>query len=147
MTTVTITSRVLLHAPPEEVFAYVSDLMRHPEWSGGPLKIERVSSGPIAVGSEYRSLGGEKERLNELRVTRYEPPARFTFVAKDPRADITHEFTFRPQAAGTLMERAVTATMPPLAAFMFRYVLYPRRGKPLMDKALAALKAKFERPG
>ncbi len=145
MTKVTITSRVVLNTAPQEVFAYVSDLMHHPEWSGGPLKIEPVSAGPVAVGSEYRSLGGESERLNLLRVTQYEPPGRFAFIAKDPMGDISHVFTFRPQGGGTLMERSVTATLPMLAAVIFRYVLYPRRGKPLMDRALKSLKEKFER--
>jgi uncharacterized protein YndB with AHSA1/START domain len=145
MTTTTRTSRVMLNAPPEAVFKYVSDLTKHPEWSGGPLKVEAVSTGPVAVGSTYHSSGGETERPNDLRVTQLEPPTRFTFVATDPAfGDVLHEFTFQAQSGGTLMERAVTSTSPPVVAFLFRAFLYPRVGKPLMDKAMAKLKAKFE---
>jgi uncharacterized protein YndB with AHSA1/START domain len=148
MTIIVNTYRVVINARPEAVFAYVSDLTRHPEWSGGRLKIESVSSGPVAVGSQYRSHGdvaGQKDRPNELRVTQYQPPTRFAFVAKDPDfGDVPHEFAFKPEAGGTLMERTVTVTMPPVRAFLFRTFIRPLVGKPMMDKALAALKAKME---
>ena len=57
MTTVVRSSQVLIRAPLQSVFDYVSDLARHPEWNGG-LKIEAVSPGPVAVGKEYVSQGG-----------------------------------------------------------------------------------------
>jgi hypothetical protein len=120
-------------------------LTRHPEWSGGPLKIEAVSPGPVAVGSQYRSWGGKEQRTNDLRVTQLESPTRFAFIATDPDfGDVLHEFTFQAEEGGTLMERQVTTTLSPVLAFAFRTVLDPLIGKPLMDKAFARLKAKFE---
>jgi uncharacterized protein YndB with AHSA1/START domain len=148
MTTVTNTYRVMINAQPEAVFTYVSDLTRHPEWSGGRLSIEAIAAGPVAVGSQYRSQGdvaGQKDRPNELRVTEYQPSTRFTFIAKDPGfGDVSHEFTFKPQDGGTLMERTVTLNMPTLMAFAFRTFISPLVGKPMMDKSLAALKTKLE---
>lgn len=148
MTTVTNTFQIVISAKPETVFAYVADLTRHGEWSGGQLKVEAVSAGPVGVGSQYRSFGevaGQKDRPNELHVTGYEPPARFAFVAQDPDfKEVSHEFTFRPQDGGTVMERAVTAELPPLMAFAFRTLIHPLIGRPMMDKALAALKMKLE---
>ncbi len=147
MTRVTNTFQILINARPDAVFAYVSDLTRHPEWNRG-LRVEAVTSGPAAVGSQYRSFGevaGQKNRPNELRVTRYEPPARFAFVAKDPDfKEVTHEFTLSARNGGTLMERTVTVELPPLVAFAFRTFISPLIGKPAMDKALASLKAKLE---
>jgi uncharacterized protein YndB with AHSA1/START domain len=148
MTTVTNTHRVVINAQPEAVFAYVSDLTRHGEWSGGRLTVEALSPGPVAVGSQYRSRGdvaGQKDRANELRVTQYQPPARFAFVAQDPSVGaVAHEFSFTSQAGGTLMERTVTMEMAPVIAFVFKSVVYPLIGKPMMDKSLAALKARLE---
>ncbi len=148
MTTITNTHRVVINAPPETVFAYVSDLTRHPEWSGGRLTIEAVTPGPVAVGSQYRSRGEvavQKDRPNELRVTQYQPSARFTFVAKDPDfGDVVHAFTFTPQGSGTLMERAVTVEMSPVKAFAFKTFIYPLIGRPMMNKAVAALQTKLE---
>jgi uncharacterized protein YndB with AHSA1/START domain len=148
MTTVVNTTRVLLNAKPETVFAYVSDLTHHPEWSGGPLKIESLTPGPIGVGSKYHSSGGEQERPNDLRVTHYEPPTRFAFIATDPTfGDVLHEFAFKAQDRGTLMERTVTGEMSLMTSILFRTLIYPRIGKPLMDKAMAKLKAKWEQRG
>ena len=148
MTKVINTFTTFINAKPEDVFAYVSDLTRHGEWSGAPLTVEAVSNGPIAVGSQYRSRGdlpGQKGRPNELRVTQYQAPTRFSFVAQDPSfGGVTHDFTFQPQNNGTLMERTVTAQVNPLVAFAFRNFIFPMIGKPQMDKALAALKAKME---
>jgi uncharacterized protein YndB with AHSA1/START domain len=150
MTTVTNVYPVVVHAQPEAAFAYVSDLTRHPEWSGGRLKVEALSPGPVAVGAQYISHGdvaGQKDRPNQLRVTQYQPPSRFTFVAQDPGfGDVTHEFTFTPQDGGTLIERTVTLTMAPIVAFAFRTIILPLIGKPSMEKALAALKTKLEQP-
>src|SRR3990172_3579837 len=148
MTTLTNTYRVMINVPPEAVFAYVSALTRHPEWSGGRLKIEALSAPPVAIGRQYPSQGdvaGQKDRPNQLRVTQYQSPARFAFVAQDPDfGEVPHEFTFESQAGGTLLERTVTVTLPPVRAFVFRTFIQPLIGKPMMDKALAALKAKLE---
>lgn len=148
MTTLTNSYRVLINASPEAVFAYVSDLTRHPEWSGGRLKIEALSPGPVTVGSRYLSHGdvaGQKDRPNQLRVTEYQPPTRFAFVAQDPDfGEVPHEFSFTPQVGGTLLERTVTVTLPPLRAFIFRTFILPLIGGPMMDKALGALKGKLE---
>jgi hypothetical protein len=47
----------MIHAQPEAVFAYVSDLTRHGEWAGGRLTVEAVSPGPVAAGSRHLSRG------------------------------------------------------------------------------------------
>jgi len=150
MTTVTNSYRVVINAPPDRVFAYVADLTRHPEWSGARLKVEPLASGPVGVGSQYISHGdvaNQKDRPNQLRVTQYQPPTVFAFVAQDPDfGEVPHVFTFTPQAGGTLVDRTVTVTLSPLRAFAFRFLIRPLIGKPLMDKALAALKSKMEQP-
>ena len=147
MTTVIKTSQILVHAPLGSTFEYVSDLSRHPEWSGG-LKIDAVTPGPIAVGKEYISHGevaGQKDRPNTVRVSHYEPPHKFGFIAKDPDfGDVSHVFTFRAQNGGVWIERTMTVTLNPVLAFLFRLFIYPLVGRPAMDKSLAALKVKLE---
>ena len=150
MTNVVNTHSILVNAKPEAVFAYVSDLTQHGEWSGGPLKVEAVSTGPVAVGSQYRSVGdvaGQKNRANDVRVTEYQPPSRFAFVAKDASfGDVVHEFTFIAQDGGTLVGRTVRMTTSPFMAFMLKAVIDRMIGTPMMNKAFAALKAKMEKP-
>jgi uncharacterized protein YndB with AHSA1/START domain len=147
MTTVIRSVEVLVRAPLQSTFDYVSDLSRHPEWSGG-LKIEAVTPGPIAIGKEYVSRGEvavQKDRPNTVRVWHYEPPHKFGFVAKDPDfGKVSHEFTFTAQNGDVLIKRAMTVSLNPIVAFMFRFFIYPLIGKPSMEKSFAALKIKLE---
>ena len=148
MITVVRSHQVIVHAPLQTVFDYVSDLTRHPEWSGGRLKIGAITPGPVTVGKEYLSHGdaaGQKDRPNRVQVTQYESPHRFGFVAKDPDfGKVTHEFTFTEQDGEVLIRRTMTLSLNPIVAFLFRFFVYPLIGSPSMDKSLAALKAKLE---
>ena len=148
MTKAVRSHQVLVHAPLQKAFDYVSDLPRHPEWSGGELKIEALTPGPIAVGKEYQSHGevaGQKNRPNTVQVTEYEPPHKFSFAAKDPDfGKVTHEFTFTEQDGGVLITRTMTVNLNPFVAFAFRFFIYPFVGRPSMNKAMAGLKAKLE---
>jgi hypothetical protein len=148
MTTVVRSHRILVQAPLQSTFEYVSDLTRHPEWSGGELKIEAVTPGPLAVGKEYFSRGEvaiQKNRPNTVRVSGYEPPHTFGFIAHDPDfGDVSHVFTFTEQNEGVLITRTMTLSLNPVVAFLFRFFVYPLIGSPSMEKSMAALKARLE---
>lgn len=147
MTTVVRSHQILVHTPLQSTFDYVSDLTRHPEWSGG-LKIEALTPCPVAIGKEYQSRGEvavQKNRPNTVRVSEYQPPHKFGFIANDPNfGDVAHEFTFAEQNGGTLITRTMTVNLNPVIALGFRFFIYPLIGKPSMDKSLAALKKKLE---
>jgi len=147
MTAVVKTNHILVHALLESTFEYVSDLSRHPEWNGG-LIIDEVVSGPIAVGKEYISHGVvavQKDRSNTVRVTEYEPPHKFGFVANDPDfGDVSHVFTFHAENGDVIIIRTMTVTLNPVVALLFRLFVYPLVGGPAMDKSMAALKMKLE---
>ena len=148
MTIVVRTHKILVQAPLQSVFDYVSDLTRHPEWSGGELKIEAVNPGPIAIGKEYASRGEvaiQKDRPNTVRISEYRPPYTFGFVANDPDfGDVSHVFTFTEQNDRVLIQRAMTISLNPIMAFLFRFFIYPFVGRPSMDKSLAMLKERLE---
>lgn len=148
MTTVIRTTQVLVRAPLQKVFDYISDLTKHPEWSGGELRIEPTAPSPIAVGKEYVSHGEvatQKNRPNQLQVTEYQSPHKFSFVAIDPDfGKVFHVFTFTEQSGGVMVARQVTLNLNPFVAFAFRLIVYPLIGNPAMQKAFAKLKAKLE---
>ena len=147
MTTIVRTVQVLIRAPLQSVFDYVSDLTRHPEWNGG-LKIEAVSPGPVAVGKEYVSHGvvaTQKNRPNTVQVTEYAAPRIFSFVARDPDfGKVFHSFNFTERDGCVVVTRAMTVSQPLLVAFGFRLFIYPMIGRPSMNKSMAALKRKLE---
>ena len=148
MTIVVRSHQILVHAPLQFVFDYVSDLTRHPEWSGGQLKIEAVAPGPIVVGKEYVSRGEvavQKDRPNTVQISQYESPHTFGFVANDPDfGKVSHVFTFTEQEGKVLVKRTMTLSLHPFMAFLFRFFIYPFIGIHSMDRSLARLKAKLE---
>ena len=149
MATIVRSHRILVNAPLRDAFDYVSDLTRHPEWSGGQLKIEAVTSGPVKIGSEYFSNGevaNQKERPNRIRVSCYEPPRRFSFIANDPLfGDVTHEFKLTEVQGGIQIERIMTLSLNIWMAFAFRFFIYPVLGKPSMDRSMLLLQKRLER--
>lgn len=117
LTTVTMTNQILVHAPLEPTFEYISDLSRHPEWNDG-LHIEALTPGLVAVGKEYISHGKmsvQKNRPNTVRITFYEPPYKFGFVAQDPDfGEASHIFTFSLQNGDVLITRAMSLALKPI---------------------------------
>lgn len=148
MTTVVRSHQILVNAPLQSIFDYVSDLTRHPEWSDGKLQIEEITPGPIGIGKEYFSRGEvavQKNRPNRVRITDYEPPHRFSFIANDPDfGNVSHLFTLTERKEGVLIERIMTLSLNPIVAVLFRFFVYPFIGSPAMNKSLSMLKTTLE---
>ncbi len=148
MTNVLLVHKIQVNAPLEAAFDYVSDLTRHPEWSSGRLEIKAVTQGPVEIGKEYISHGEfaiQKDRQNTVRITQYEPPHRFGFVARDPAVgEVSHVFTLDQNEDGVLVTRTMTLSLNPIVAFLFRFFTYPFLGAPSMDRSLRSLKIKLE---
>jgi uncharacterized protein YndB with AHSA1/START domain len=51
------TRTTTIEAPVGAVFAYITDVTRHPEWAGNPLEIRMTTPGPLQVGSTWESTG------------------------------------------------------------------------------------------
>lgn len=148
MTIVVRSHQVLVCVPRVSAFDYVSDLTRHAEWSDGKLKIEARTPGPIGVGKEYVSQGVasiQKDRLNTVRVSQYEPYHTFGFIASDPAfGDISHVFTFSDQSGDVWIVRTMTVNLNPILALLYRFCVYPLVGNPSMNKSMATLKTRLE---
>ena len=146
MSAVVSNHQIGIDAKPEDVFAYVSDLTKHGEWSEN-LTVETVSEGEAAVGSEYRSTGKMmgKQVQNTIRITEHESPSRFCFEATEGSNDFLQEITLSQQGEGTLLERRVSMEMNPVMALMFKLLAGPMVANPSMNKSLKNLKARMER--
>jgi uncharacterized membrane protein len=76
-----ITHSIEIARTPAEVFAYLDQLDRHPEWQSGLLSASVETDGPTRVGSralEQRQVpGGPRDFRYE--VTEHEPPRRMSF--------------------------------------------------------------------
>lgn len=147
MTTFTYT--VQINAAPEKVFAHIAEFTNHGSWYEYPWRVEQVSPGAMAVGSQFRSIADDpfgKQNPNDITVTEYQSPTRFCFKCRDPRFPVPteHEFTLTPQAGGTLLERKFTSQSPFPLSLLIPLVIEPFQGRPAMLRAMNRIKAKVE---
>ncbi len=101
----TIEFQTQINAAPEVVFAYLSDLEKHPEWSHC-MEIEKTSEGPVGVGASYRSKGKNFGiTANEtVEVTEHQPNERFAWRTTGAMGmKFGWSFELSPQEGGTLL--------------------------------------------
>jgi carbon monoxide dehydrogenase subunit G len=87
-------------APPERVWEVMSDVERWHEWTTTIQSVERLDSGPFALGS--RALVRQPRlRPATFEVTALEPGRSFTWVTRSTglAAIATHEITHAPSGS------------------------------------------------
>jgi uncharacterized protein YndB with AHSA1/START domain len=99
----TITHTVEIACSPENVFAYLEDVARHPEWQEGLVSTGVVTEGPVRVGSkiaEVRRLGGREQAVT-YEITEREPPRIFAFRGLDGPIRPNGRATIEPAGDGS----------------------------------------------
>jgi len=81
---------------------------------------------------------------DDLQVIDYQPSSRFSFTVneKGQPIELRHEFTFQPQANGTLVVRTISANVSPLRrllALLLTPIIHPET-----TKSQQLLKTKLE---
>ena len=91
---------VEISAPPEQVWAVMSDIERWPEWTDSVTRIERLDPGALAVG--HRARIRQPRLLPAVwRVTALEAGRGFTWVTRSPGLRATGGHWVEPAAAGS----------------------------------------------
>jgi len=92
-----IVSRVEITRPPDEVFTYVTDPSRFPEWQHDVVSVRIEGDGRPGVGSRFtttRRIGGV-ERTMTQEITEVSPPRSWVVHGVDgpirPNANVTVE--------------------------------------------------------
>lgn len=87
----------------------------------------------------------QKDRPNRLKVTEFESPRKFGFVANDPDfGDVFHTFMFLEKDNKVLITRTMRLNVNLFIAIGFTFFVYPLVGNPSMNKVFQQLKAKLE---
>jgi len=67
---------IIIGRPPAEVFAFCSDLRRELEWNPDARSIEKLTDGPVGLGTRYRARWARTGET-QVEVVRFEPPHRW----------------------------------------------------------------------
>jgi carbon monoxide dehydrogenase subunit G len=102
----------IIHRPLAEVFAILSNLENNMKWRTGMIAAEKISAGPIGVGTTYRIINSIFGRRIEGQavVTEYELNQKYATVNKSG-LPIETKRTFEPVHEGTKVTFAVKAEL------------------------------------
>jgi len=81
-----VEEEIVIHRPPEDVFAFVTTPENDREWVSTAVERQRENEGPIEVGSRIRAVDKFLGRRIEstLEVTEHEPNSRSTIRLDGP---------------------------------------------------------------
>lgn len=67
-----------IDAPVEQVFAYVTVLSRHPEWSNNRMET-KVSPGPVAMGTTFETVEAAFGKETTKGMVEMQAPSKFVY--------------------------------------------------------------------
>jgi uncharacterized protein YndB with AHSA1/START domain len=135
-----------VHRSPEEVFAYLTDISKHKEWSPKPYRVESLE-GPVGKGSTFVSYGWvpkEPDHRNEVEITEYEPVTRFSMVSRDDGGQTVNTYVLTPTAGGTEVTRTMDLPKPPGFTGMLFPLIVTAVVKPGVNKGMQLFKKNLE---
>jgi len=99
--------------PPDIVFPYLSDLENAPEWVPDLVSVQKVTEGPIGVGTRYAEvvrMGSRMEKA-DLEVTEYAPDRVFAHSGRGGPSTFSARFELEPDDGGTRITHSYSVSM------------------------------------
>lgn len=144
--------RIEIAAPPEAVWAIVTDVARHPEIAGsGEVRAIRMS-GPVEAGATWEAdeaikvMGPLTNRFaagSECVV--FDPPREFSWKSYPPPlkkgnpesvSDVTWWFRLSPSGGGTMLEHSFRVVEPRTGGLMLKAFALLTRRMPTIRKGI-----------
>jgi uncharacterized protein YndB with AHSA1/START domain len=142
---VVIEQAVDIRRSPEEVFDYCTDLGREPEWNPRTRRIDKLTDGPVGLGTRYEGEWVKGDPMT-IEFVRFQRPTSWATVGRARRLVASAEGQIWPTPGGAHLALR-TRLQPQGALRLLRPVLGPimRRRE---DRNLQAIKAALEQePG
>jgi polyketide cyclase/dehydrase/lipid transport protein len=100
-----IAGDIVIDRPVEVVFDYVADQSNEPQYNPQMVRAEKMTAGPVGVGTRFRSAVASMGRTAEMVIecTGYDRPRRLDSTTTMQQADIGYTLTFEPAGTGTRM--------------------------------------------
>ena len=98
-------------APQSEVFAILEDVERTPQWLDRCTRIDKLSEGPLTLGTQLKYHYRDGRRTGEMagHVTAHEPDRHVAMRYSDKLMDVTVDFVTDPGSgsAGTRLTHRI----------------------------------------
>jgi Polyketide cyclase / dehydrase and lipid transport len=141
-----ISGEILINQSVELVFDYVADQRNEPVYNPRMLHSEKITDGPIGLGSRFRATAQSGRRAIEMliEVTDYQRPSRFGSRTTMSSADVDGGLTFEPINGATRM--SWSWDVRPRGSLRFLAPLVARLGRRQERVIWTALKDHLEGP-
>jgi hypothetical protein len=126
---------------PEEAFDYLVDLRNELEWNPRVEKMEKVTDGPIAVGTTYRAKWKSSPWV-DVECVRYERPLSWSYHNGGP-IEVTFTARLEPTPAGARLHADFDAT--PHGWFRLIFPLFLRQMRKEERANMTHLRTALER--
>jgi uncharacterized protein YndB with AHSA1/START domain len=99
--------------PVHEVFAFVDDASKAPEWLGPCVSLKQISPGPRQVGTQLHYTYRQGGRTGEMEgeVTAHESDRHLAMKFRDKMFEVSLDFSFSASPSGTMLKH-VTEIQP-----------------------------------
>ncbi len=124
-----IEGEIVIGRPAEAVFDFAADQRNEPRCNPRMIRADKVTDGPVAKGTVFRSAAKAMGQATEMRIelTGYDRPARLASRTTTGQADIDGTLTFDPVPGGTRMRwswdgrpKGAARLLTPLISWMGR---------------------------
>lgn len=102
-----IRNSVLIRCSPVQAFDYLSDHRAELEWNPRCEVMEKISPGPVALGTRYRAKW-KRSPYVEVETTHFDRPHTWTVHNEGP-IEVTFTCTLEPVAGGTILQAQFAA--------------------------------------
>lgn len=135
---------VLIDRPIKDVFNFVSNPNNMSKWNSAVVSLEQVSSGAVAVGSKFKTVGEMMGRRieGEMQVTAYEPDTKCGFQVNAGPMQVNLTLSFKTVGTGTKV--SLNAQGNPGGIFKLAEGVMTGQIKSMMEGNLARLKSALE---
>jgi uncharacterized protein YndB with AHSA1/START domain len=139
---------VEIDAPVAEVYSYLADFPRHPEWSSAALTdLRMLTPGPISVGSEFETVDHvPSKQVTRSRVTALEPNRRIGWHSLGLRGLLPVDWEFllfdRDGRTQLVQRSAWDGSVWPLLRLLGRRRQIPVENRHSLERIKAALENK-----
>lgn len=147
-----VTASVEVKAPPESVWALMSDPDRYPDFVTATQRMLEVPAGEFGLGSEYREYGGVPPFLSESvwKVTRFEPMRVQTHMGDEGKMRIPLDIELTPTMKGTRLTMTLGLEprwfLVPVNALLWPLMMR-KRAQEVLDATVANAKRIVEAGG
>jgi Polyketide cyclase / dehydrase and lipid transport len=143
----TVRGEILIIRPVELVFDYVADQRNEPIYNPRMLRSEKITDGPIGVGTRFRATARSGRRLVEMliEITEYDRARRLGSRTTMSSVDVKGGLAFEPVDGATRMSWSWEVS--PKGPLRLLGPLVARLGRRQEQTIWTALKAELEGAG